>query len=69
MAVVGGSRYGWFASNEFAFLAIDNSSLDAAAAAVPVPAALPLFASGMGMFGLLAWRRKRKSAAADASAA
>ena len=29
----------------------------------PLPAALPLFASGTGLFGLLAWRRKRKAAA------
>ena len=27
---------------------------------VPIPGALPLFASGLGMIGLLAWRRKRK---------
>ena len=29
----------------------------------PLPAALPLFASGLGALGLLGWRRKRKSAA------
>lgn len=29
---------------------------------VPLPAALPLFASGLGAMGLLAWRRKRKQA-------
>lgn len=28
--------------------------------AVPIPAALPLFASGAGFLGLLAWRKKRK---------
>jgi hypothetical protein len=27
----------------------------------PLPAALPLFASGLGAFGLLKWRRKRKT--------
>ena len=27
----------------------------------PLPAALPLFASGLGAFGLLGWRRKRKA--------
>ena len=32
--------------------------------AVPVPTALPLFASGLGVIGLLGWRRKRKKAAA-----
>ena len=30
----------------------------------PIPAALPLFASGLGVLGLLGWRRKRKNAAA-----
>ena len=29
----------------------------------PLPAALPLFASGLGGLGLLGWRRKRKNAA------
>jgi hypothetical protein len=30
---------------------------------VPLPAALPLFATGVGAMGLLGWRRKRKPAA------
>jgi len=30
---------------------------------VPLPAALPLFATGLGALGLLGWRRKRKGAA------
>jgi hypothetical protein len=30
----------------------------------PLPAALPLFASGLGALGLLGWRRKRKAQAA-----
>lgn len=30
---------------------------------VPLPAALPLFASGLGVLGFLEWRRKRKLAA------
>jgi hypothetical protein len=30
-------------------------------AAVPLPAALPLFATGLGVMGLLGWRRKRKA--------
>ena len=41
---------------------IDNVggiSLDVSA--VPLPAALPLFATGLGALGLLGWRRKRKA--------
>jgi hypothetical protein len=30
----------------------------------PIPAALPLFATGIGALGLLGWRRKRKARAA-----
>jgi hypothetical protein len=33
---------------------------------VPLPAALPLFATGLGALGLLGWRRKRKAAALTA---
>jgi hypothetical protein len=32
--------------------------------AVPLPAALPLFATGLGVMSLLGWRRKRKKAGA-----
>ena len=32
-------------------------------AATPLPAALPLFTSGVGVMGLLGWRRKRKAQA------
>jgi hypothetical protein len=32
--------------------------------ATPLPAALPLFATGLGGLGLLGWRRKRKNATA-----
>ena len=35
-----------------------------AVATTPLPAALPLFAGGLGLFGLLARRRKKKAAAA-----
>ena len=34
---------------------------------VPLPAALPLFATGLGGLGLLGWRRKRKVSAAVAA--
>jgi hypothetical protein len=33
---------------------------------VPLPGALPLFATGLGALGLLGWRRKRKAAAVAA---
>jgi len=53
---------------------INNAHVDLAATSltvaapptVPLPAALPLFASGGGLIGLLAWRKKRKAAAAAA---
>ena len=35
--------------------------------AAPLPAALPLFASGLGGMGLFAWWRKRKNGAASAA--
>jgi hypothetical protein len=31
---------------------------------IPLPAALPLFATGLGALGLLGWRRKRKASVA-----
>ena len=41
--------------------AVDPTAFDAVA--TPLPAALPLFATGLGALGLLGWRRKRKAAA------
>jgi len=38
-------------------------------APTPLPAAFPLFATGLGALGLLGWRRKRKNAAASLAAA
>jgi hypothetical protein len=35
-------------------------------APTPLPAALPLFATGLGALGLLGWRRKRKAQAVAA---
>jgi hypothetical protein len=35
--------------------------------ATPLPASVPLFATGLGAFGLLGWRKKRKNAAAIAA--
>jgi len=41
--------------HNYSSVAIDPS-------ATPIPAALPLFASGLGALGLLGWRRKKKAA-------
>jgi hypothetical protein len=45
-----------------------NLTTDTGLTATPLPAALPMFTAGLGMMGLLGWRRKRKSAAALAAA-
>ena len=42
----------------------DCASCDPPLSSTPLPAALPLFAGGLGLVGLLACRRKRKAAAA-----
>jgi hypothetical protein len=49
----------------------DNPGIWSAAtieSATPLPAALPLFATGLGAFGLLSWRRKRKNVGARSPA-
>ena len=43
-------------SGEIALTGSENSQ-------TPLPAALPLFATGLGALGLIGWRRKRKAAA------
>ena len=48
-------------------LALDDVTVTAVSA-TPLPAALPLFASGLGALGLFGWRRKRKNASAIAAA-
>ena len=44
--------------------AVNGDVFAAAGAETPLPAALPLFTSGLGALGLLVWRRKRKAQAA-----
>jgi hypothetical protein len=41
----------------------DNIHFGSTVAPVPIPAALPLFAAGLGAMGVFGWRKKRKSAA------
>jgi hypothetical protein len=45
-----------------------STSSPSSPSATPLPAALPLFATGLGGLGLLGWRRKRKNTAALAVA-
>jgi hypothetical protein len=47
---------------------LSNVSVTPDEVATPVPAALPLFATGLGALGLLGWRRKRKVGAAIVAA-
>src|SRR5262249_7994177 len=39
------------------------TAIEVPAPATPLPAALPLFATGLGALGFLGWRRKRRQAA------
>jgi hypothetical protein len=43
--------FGWF-----------NNAGQFTVSAVPLPAALPLFGTGLGLLGFVAWRRRRKLA-------
>ena len=45
------------------FMAATHEQYAGTFSPVPLPAALPLFASGLGALGLLGWRRKRKAQA------
>jgi hypothetical protein len=60
------------ANTEVSVLVNDAGSVQAPAVALPpttpLPAALPLFATGLSALGLLGWRRKRKAAASLAAA-
>ena len=46
---------------------VDDVRIYDEAGTTPLPAALPLFATGLGALGLLGWRRKRKQAAVSVS--
>jgi hypothetical protein len=47
-------------------LTSDGIGNNSPALSTPIPAALPLFATGLGALGLLGWRRKRKAQAVAA---
>jgi hypothetical protein len=57
--VAGGGGSSWYAYNS-------SAPGTWSVTTTPIPAALPLFASGLGVLGLLGWRRKRKAAAVAA---
>lgn len=52
---------------DFSIQVSDGVSNVPISAATPIPGALPLFTSGLGIMGLLGWRRKRKGAAEAAA--
>ncbi len=63
--------YGIFLAGYESGYLFNGMTLDGAGQAdplgTPLPAALPLFATGLGALGLLGWRRKRKNAAVAAA--
>jgi hypothetical protein len=64
LSVLLGQVYGLYVdSSDSIFGAAD---IKIAGAETPLPAALPLFVTGLGTLGLLGWRRKRKGAAQTA---
>jgi hypothetical protein len=54
--------------NTFFYNSVESVSVTPVVSATPVPAALPLFAGGLGVIGLFGRRRKRNNAAAVAAA-
>jgi hypothetical protein len=54
--------------NVYGDLARGDISVQYVPSPAPLPAAFPLFATGLGVMGLLGWRRKRKATAAVAAA-
>jgi hypothetical protein len=53
---------GWAGADQH--LLVNNFTVNGDVLATPLPAAFPLFATGLGALGLLGWRRKRKAQAA-----
>ena len=56
--ISGSAEWIWSSPDNFSY-----ANFSTELTAVPLPAALPLFATGLAGLGLLGWRRKRKAAA------
>ena len=58
-----GGGAGFTIPSDQLFVTAQSASTIVPLVPTPLPAALPLFATGLGALGLLGWRRKRKQAA------
>jgi hypothetical protein len=54
---------GYIASDDYGLTQSTAGTWNVTTSGTPLPAALPLFAGGLGAMGLLGWRRKRKNGA------
>lgn len=59
----GSCQYGWYGDCDTDYFKVDNVVVGGTLSQTPLPAALPLFAGGLGTLGALGWRRKRKAVA------
>ncbi len=63
---VGANSLAYTAFGELQAIALDDLSveLQTPISVVPLPASLPLFASGLGILGFMGWRKRRRNGAA-----
>jgi len=65
VSLLAGDVYGMYVYSSDSIFGRADISVTASEGTTPIPAALPLFASGMGGLGFLTWRRKKKPALAS----
>ena len=63
VAGTGSDTLTFFERDDPSYMALDDVALTTPVAATPLPAGLPLLATGLGGLGLLGWRRKRRAQA------